>query len=123
MDPVYSSIRFRSAPRPGVRYVSGKVVFDEMFAEGRLVTRYWNSNGQVLPEMYFEKLTWEKDQPTGTFQLGINGQDLAGGYTWETAGIEPDSSPYRVRKKSGWRIGSHPSLCSHPQAPLMQASR
>jgi alpha-galactosidase len=72
-------------------------VFDEFFAAGRLCTRYWNPNGQVWPEMHYENLNWPADQRADTFQLAINGQPLAGGLTWESARIEPDSSSWRVR--------------------------
>jgi alpha-galactosidase len=97
MNNPFSEIRFRSGAQPGVRYVSGSTVFDEMFAGGRLLSRYWNPNGQVWPEMHYANLRWGIDQPADTFQLSINGRNLAGGYTWEAASIEPDPSAYRAR--------------------------
>lgn len=95
--PAISSIDFREGSKPGARYTSGSVVFDEGFVNGRLCTRYWNPNGQVWPEMYYENTTWAVDQAADTFRLAINGQPLAGGFTWESAGIAPDTSICRVR--------------------------
>jgi len=60
-EPAISSIDFRDGDKPGARYISGAVVFDEGFTQGRLCTRYWNPNGQVWPEMYYGKTTWPVD--------------------------------------------------------------
>jgi alpha-galactosidase len=106
MSPTFSEIRFREGERPSARYVSGRSVFDEMFTGGRLVTRYWNPNGQVWPEMHYSALNWAVDQPADSFQLSINQKELSGGFTrpesggftWESATIEPDPSAYRVRR-------------------------
>lgn len=95
---IKNMIHFHIGDKPGARYMSGKVVFDEMFGGGRLCTRYWNPNGQVWPEMHYGNTNWATDQKADTFQLGINGQSLAGGFTWESARIEPDTSSYRVRR-------------------------
>ena len=97
MNTPYTDIRFRRGETPGVRYISGNIVYDEMLSEGRLVTRYWSPNGQVLPEMHLERLRWREDQPADSFRLCVDGQDLAGGYVWESAVTEPDPSIYRAR--------------------------
>lgn len=97
---VRSAITFRNdatlSPGQGARYISGQVVLDEMFRGGRLCTRYWNPNGQVWPEMHFANLKWGPDQSADTFQLAVDGRELAGGFTWEGAVVEPDSSPLRA---------------------------
>lgn len=93
-------IHFHVGDKPGARYTSGSIVFDECFVAGRLCTRYWNPNGQVWPEMHYGNMSWATDQKADTFQLGINGQSLAGGFTWESARIEPDSSFCRVQTDS-----------------------
>jgi alpha-galactosidase len=93
----YSAVFFRTGERPGVRYVSGPVVYDEAFQAGRLVTRYWNPDGQVWPEMHYENLKWGPDDPADVFELVINGQNLAGGLEWVSAGLEPDTSRWRAR--------------------------
>ena len=66
MPSLFTDVRFhtRDAPgvdAPGARYVSGVIVFDEVLLDGRLVTRYWNPNGQVWPEMHLESLQWNQD--------------------------------------------------------------
>ena len=43
---------------PVVRYASGSVIFDEALRDGRLTTRYWNTAGQVWPEMHIERQRW-----------------------------------------------------------------
>ena len=105
-ESYFSEIRFRSLPNLGARYVSGNLVFDEMLAGGRLVSRYWNPNGQVLPEMHYEKLSWTVSQPADTFQLSIDNRNLAGGYTWESANQSPDPSHLPqtppCREGQGW---------------------
>ncbi len=95
--PSLSDIRFRLLPTPGVRYVSGGLVYDETFAEGHLLTRYWNPNGQVWPEMHYAGLAWASDQPADSFRLAVNGQELAGGWEWISGGCTPDASRWRAR--------------------------
>jgi alpha-galactosidase len=85
MTSAFTEIRTRGGDAPGVRYVSGSVVFDEALVGGRLVTRYWNPNGQVWPEMHLAGLRWSAHQPADTFRLSVNGRDLAGGLEWAVA--------------------------------------
>ena len=92
------NILFRTGELPGVRYVSGNVVLDEEFRAGRLTTRYWNPNGQIWPEMHVGRQVWAADQPADAFQLSVDGRDLAGGFTWDSALLAPDSSSYRARR-------------------------
>ncbi len=114
-----SAALFRTGDRPGARYVSGPIVYDEAFQEGRLVTRYWNPNGQVWPEMHYEGLTWGPDEPADVFRLVINGRNLAGGLQWVSAGLEPDPSRWRARRMPDGRTApvthsvihlTHPAL-------------
>ncbi|MCU0521910.1 MAG: hypothetical protein MUF84_14620, partial [Anaerolineae bacterium] len=83
------NVRFRAGDVPGVRYVSDRLVYDELFTSGRLLTRYWSSDGQVWPEMHYGGLRWKPDQPADVFRLSVNGLDLSGGYAWESASLEP----------------------------------
>lgn len=92
-----SAVFFREGTLVGARYVSGPIVYDEAFQSGRLVTRYWNPNGQVWPEMHYEHLHWGPDEPADAFELVINGLNLAGGFDWVAAGVEPDPSRWRAR--------------------------
>src|SRR5689334_13239192 len=94
----YSTIFFRSGEQAGARYGSGSIVYDEAFQAGRLVTRYWNPNGQVWPEMHYENLHWRPDEPADAFQLVINDRNLAGGLEWVSAGLQPDLSRWRARR-------------------------
>lgn len=88
-------IAFRRAHALGAGYVSGSTVYDEAFRDGRLLSRYWNPNGQILPEMHLERQQWRVDQPADSFQLSINKRDLAGGYSVVAAEVTPDHSAYR----------------------------
>ena len=97
----YSGLFFRSDELKGVRYVSGSIVYDEAFHAGRLVTRYWNPNGQVWPEMHYENLHWGPDEPANTFELVIDNLNLAGGFEWVSAELEPDRSRWRARLIAG----------------------
>ena len=104
VEDYFSEIVFRNPPVPGARYLSGGLVFDEMFANGRLMSRYWNPSGQVLPDMHYgydssknEKFGWTLSQPADTFVLSIDQRSLAGGYLWESAGLSPDPSSCRTR--------------------------
>lgn len=98
MQNTASRITFRDGAQPGVRYLSGRLVLDEAFLAGRLVTRYWNPNGQVWPETHFGNLKWGADQPADVFRLAIDKQDLSGGFTWGQAELTPDPSAWRVRR-------------------------
>jgi alpha-galactosidase len=82
-------ITFRAGDRPGARYLTGRVAFDEQFGDGRLCARYWSAAGQVWPEMHIESIRYAPDQPADTFLLAIDGQRLEGGYEW----IGADSAP------------------------------
>lgn len=92
------NILFREGNLLGARYVSGNIVVDEEFRDGRLMVRYWNPNGQVWPEMHLSQRRWDADQPADTFLLSINGCDTAGGFVWKSAYVEPDPSFYRPRR-------------------------
>jgi len=87
---LHANIQFRDGDQPGAHYVSGNLVFDEFFVNGRLLTRYWNPNGQIWSELNLSSIKWDKDQPADTFQLSINQCDLSGGYTWVSNSIESE---------------------------------
>jgi len=92
-----SEARFRTEPNLGARFVSGGLVYDETFAEGRLMTRYWNPNGQVWPEMHYAGLAWAPEQPADVFQLSIDGRDLTAGWEWVDGEVASDTSRWRCR--------------------------
>ncbi|HEY3290852.1 MAG TPA: alpha-galactosidase, partial [Anaerolineae bacterium] len=45
--------------------------------------------------MHLANLHFRPDQPADTFQLAVNGRNLAGGYEWQSASVTPDPSTYR----------------------------
>jgi alpha-galactosidase len=86
----------RAAPEAGVRYTSGRVVYDEAFIGGRLVGRYWSACGQVRPEMHLPRREYEAtDAPLGAFRLGIEGEELLHGWKWLGAREQADESGLR----------------------------
>ena len=95
-----SEIRFRDGAVPGARYASGNVTLDEVFARGRLVTRYWSPCGQVWPEMHLGGIQWREDQPADAFCLWVNGRNLAGGYSRDGVSLDPDPSGYRCEGRN-----------------------
>jgi Alpha-galactosidase len=74
----------------GYRYVSGRQVLDEVFVDGRIVSRYRNCTGQVYPEMHFSvdgiKAAISKYSDSDSFSLSISGKSLNGG--WKLNGFE-----------------------------------
>ena len=113
------AIEFRSGSTPGARCISGSLVLDESFRDGRLCTRYWNPNGQVWPEMHYENLRWSSDQKADSFRVGINGQSLAGGFTWESAALEPDPTAlhgviHLLHPATGIRVNLHTRVDGSP---------
>jgi alpha-galactosidase len=73
----------RSGEFPGVRMSSGLTVYDEEFRNGRLLTRYWDSTGQVVPDAYSEADRAVIDQsPADAFKLEIESQELSGTWKW-----------------------------------------
>jgi alpha-galactosidase len=81
-NPVENAI-VRSGATPGIRLTSGLMVCDEELYAGRWVNRYWTSTGQIKPEAH---LRGQSEARAGlandAFQLGIEGQNLAGSWKW-----------------------------------------
>jgi alpha-galactosidase len=108
-----------SAAGAGTRLCSGPVVLDEAFRNGRLFTRWWSAAGQVVPEMYAEKVEWAVDEPADAFQLSIDGRDLAGGLAWsgareETRGKTITSSVQLTHAAAGVDVTVHTRLDGSP---------
>lgn len=87
----------RNGNRPGTFSLSGHMVCDEALLDGRLVVRYWNSNSQIWPENHFAGLNYGLDQPADSFRLAVDRKDLAGGFEWQGAGLQADTSMWRCR--------------------------
>ena len=73
------------------RYHSGRQVLDEALAGGRLVTRYRNCSGQVVPEMHLPPNVFGgagaaiPAAGAESFRIGVNGAAVASG--WAYAGF------------------------------------
>src|SRR5882724_11883904 len=86
-DPPYRAAVIRTGQFPGVRLSSGLTIYDEELRNGRLLTRYWGSNGQIVPDAYLDGDRWLIDMlPADTFKLEIEKQELSG--TWKWIGAE-----------------------------------
>ena len=85
-DPPYRAAVIRTAPFPGVRLSSGLTVCEEEFRNGRLLSRYWGSNGQIVPDAHLANENWIMDMlPVDTFKLEMEGQELSGTWKWVRA--------------------------------------
>jgi len=82
---------------PGVRYVSGLTIHDEMLAHGRWIGRYWAANGFIEPERNLRALPDNFEIPYQAFELNLDGQSLHFG--WEHLGteVEPSEGPDTIR--------------------------
>lgn len=81
-SPVANSV-VRSGAAPGVRFTSGLMVCDEELYAGRWVNRYWTATGQIKPGVHLEGQSEARaGLPIDAFQLGIEGQNLAGSWKW-----------------------------------------
>jgi len=59
------------------------MVCDEELYAGRWVNRYWTSTGQIKPEVHLQGQSEKRaGSPIDAFQLGIEGQNLAGSWKW-----------------------------------------
>lgn len=72
----------------GVRYHSGMLAYDEKMAFGRLVPRYINACGQILPEMHLSDALFSAPVEN-VFSLTVNGKRLDCG--WELLRTEADA--------------------------------
>jgi alpha-galactosidase len=82
----YRNASIRTTPNPSTRLTSGLMVCDEELYNGRWVNRYWTSTGQIKPEFHLEDQSAARSGlPEDSFQLGIEGQDLAGSWKWVRA--------------------------------------
>ncbi len=93
----YRNAVVRTTPNPGIRFSSGLMVCDEELYNGRWVNRYWTSTGQIKPEFHLEGQSAARSRlPEDSFQLDIEGQDLAGSWKWVNAEQEQLTDPDRL---------------------------
>src|SRR5260370_42008450 len=75
----YWAAVIRQKPYPGIRFSSGLAVCDEELRDGRWLSRYWLSTGQIKPEFHLEEERRMMDMlPIDAFGLSIDVQYLAG---------------------------------------------
>jgi alpha-galactosidase len=73
----------RTGTIPGVRFSSGLTVCDEELRNGRWVSRYWDSSGQIIADIQIEAERPQMDRlPVDAFKLEMEGQDLSGTWKW-----------------------------------------
>jgi alpha-galactosidase len=82
----YWNAAIRQEPAPHVRLTSGLMVCDEELSAGRWVNRYWTSSGQILADFHLDGQSQRRSGlPVDSFQLSVEGQDLAGTWQWVKA--------------------------------------
>jgi alpha-galactosidase len=82
----YWAANIHQQPLPGTRLTSGLTICDEALWMGRWVNRYWISTGIIEPEFHLEGEEERRESlPVDSFRLSIEGQDLAGTWTWVRA--------------------------------------
>jgi alpha-galactosidase len=88
------SVVIRTETNPGIRLTSGLMVCDEELYQGRWVNRYWTSTGQIKPDVHLEGQSQRRSGlQNDSFQLGIEGQSLAGSWKWIRAEQKHLTSP------------------------------
>lgn len=76
----------RTGSFPGVRFNSGLTICDEELRNGRWVSRYWESSGQIVADIQIEAERPQMDTlPVDAFKLEIEGQELSGSWKWIAA--------------------------------------
>src|SRR5580658_2622017 len=77
------SALIRTGQFPGVRFTSGLTVCDEELRNGRWVSRYWESSGQIVADIQIDAERQQMDTlPVDAFKLEIEGQELSGTWKW-----------------------------------------
>jgi alpha-galactosidase len=88
------SALIRTGPFPGVRFNSGLTVCDEELRNGRWVSRYWDSSGQIVADIQIEAERQQMDTlPVDAFKLEMEGQELSGTWKWIGANQSKVSNP------------------------------
>ncbi len=83
VDQAPRSAFVRTGSFPGVRFSSGLTTCDEELRNGRWVTRYWDSSGQIIADIQIEAERQQMDTlPIDAFKLEMEGQELSGTWKW-----------------------------------------
>lgn len=82
-------ISFTHTDVGSLRYISGMTAYDEKLVGGRLVARYLNACGQILPEMHLpDALFTAPDE--NVFSLTVDGTPLTEGWRAENVEVQDD---------------------------------
>lgn len=82
-----------------VRYISGMTAYDEKLIGGRLVARYLNACGQILPEMHLhDTLFYGEDE--NVFALTVEGKELSDGWRMEKVEVQEDRASVTLLHES-----------------------
>src|ERR1700722_8384724 len=93
-EPGPRSAFIRTGSFPGVRFISGLTICDEELRNGRWVSRYWESSGQVVADIQIDSERQEMDTlPVDAFKLEMERQELSGTWKWIGAGKSETHSP------------------------------
>lgn len=77
---------FTQTPEESVRYISGQVAYDEKIINGKLVCRFLNPCGQILPQMHLPDGVFDQEDGT-VFALTIAGRPLKEGWKQESVQV------------------------------------
>ena len=113
-DGPVTQVIVRDEANPGICYVSGLTVYDEILTDGRWIGRYWASNGFIAREEDLEWAIQAAHIPMATvgidlhaFGLEVDGQSLHFGWKLEKIETEPGENDgvahTKVRLKSSIR--------------------
>jgi alpha-galactosidase len=124
MEPGLRSAVVRTGPIPGVRFSSGLTICDEELRNGRWVSRYWDSSGQIVADIQIDAERQPMDPlPVDAFKLEMEGQELSGTWKWIGANesevhvpegllvtVELESSVRPIRVKLQTLLGGGPVM-------------
>ncbi len=78
------------------RCISGMTAYDEKLIGGRLVARYLNPCGQILPEMHLPDAAFDTEDGN-VFALTVDGELLQDGWSLENVEMGADTSRVTLR--------------------------
>lgn len=84
-------ISFEKTQTGSLRVISGLMTYDEKPVGGRLVGRYMNACGQILPEMHLPDALFSGEDEN-VFSLTVHGKALSGGWRVERVSVQEDAA-------------------------------
>ncbi|MEN6536620.1 MAG: alpha-galactosidase [Bryobacteraceae bacterium] len=83
-----AQVTIRQKPQPGLRVVSGNLVYEEHLDKGGLRTRYWSPAGLIKPDVDLKEGDElpALDEPIAcSFGLSVDGQELWDSWNWRSS--------------------------------------